>query len=124
MNREYRGITSDTSVGEAVEILKQRAEAIAQSPEAEMFNTDNPSWSNLFREEYPPYQNALKEYEAALEINEWLNGANPDNGLLTISEAFAKIPDYERLNLFYKRINTKVPSVFDECLQQWWINRY
>lgn len=124
MDQSKLGINGNTTIIEAIEILKKQADQIAQSEEAARFHQENPSWSNLFRESYEPYQDAVKEYENALEVNEWLNGKNPENGQLTIEQAFLKMSDQQRLTLFHKRINTGIASIFDEYLRAWWINRY
>jgi hypothetical protein len=117
-------IDGNTTISEAIEILKQQANIIANSEEATKFHQENPSWSNLFKKSYKPYQDAVAQYEEALNLNEWLNGKIPKNGHLTIKEVFLNMTDQERLTLFHKRINTGTPSIFDEFLKAWWTNRY
>lgn len=117
-------ITEETTISEAIEILKQRAEDIANSTEEAKFHQENPSWSKLFRKSYKPYRDALMRYEEACELYEWLNGKNPENAHLTIKEAFTALSEQERLSLFNKRVNTEVACIFDEHLKAWWINRY
>jgi len=117
-------ITSEHTITEALEILKQQVDHHTQSEEAKKFHQDNPSWSTLFRESYKPYQDALHQYEEALKVNEWLNGKNPENGNLTIGEIFFRMSDQQRLSLFHRRINSSTSSIFDEHLQAWWLCRY
>ena len=124
MSQTINEINSKTTISEAIEILKQRADAIAGSAEAAAFLQQNAGFSKLFVKPYPPYQRAVQEYEQALELNEWLNGKNPANGHLTILETFKRMTDQQRLSLFMKRINTDTPGLFDECLMIWWKNRY
>ena len=124
MNKDEYKIDGNTTIIEAIQILKNKVDAIAHSEEAAKFFEENPSWSSLFRENYTPHQIALKEYQEALELNEWLNGKNPENGALTIKEAFMRMTDQQRLTLFSNRINSKIPGIFDYYLQVWWINRY
>lgn len=124
MNSNKYQINSDTTISEAIQILKQKAEDIAREKDAEQFYENDTSWSNLFRKSYQPYEDALAQYEDALELNKWLNGENPENGHLTLLDAFLKMTDQQRLTLFQKRINSKVPGLFDEYLRTWWINRY
>lgn len=118
------GFNDSTTMSEAIEILKARADAIANSEEAAKFNKEDPSWSKLFGAEFRPYKIAVEEYERALELNEWLNGKFPDNKHITLLEAFKKMTDQERLSLFHKRVNSNIPTVFDEYLKIWWIHRY
>ena len=124
MHQPESDINGDTTITEAIAILKRRVDAIAQSAEAARFHEDNPSWSNLFRKPYPPYEVALRQYEEALEINEWLNGKHPGNGHLTMKEIFFKMSDQQQLSLFHKRVNTGIASIFDHYLQSWWMSRY
>lgn len=124
MDQSKLEISGNTTISEAIKILKQQADAIAHSEEAAKFHEENPSWSKLFRKPYKPYQDAVQQYEEILKINEWLNGKNPGNGHLTIKEIFLSMSDQDRLSLFHKRINTGIPSIFDGYLQAWWINRY
>lgn len=124
MNQPDFEINGDTTITEAIDILKRRADAIAQSEEAARFHEENPSWSNLFRKPYAPYEAALGQYKEALEINEWLNGKHPENGQMTIKEIFLNMSDQTRLSMFHKRINTGVSSIFDSYLQAWWMSRY
>lgn len=46
-----REITDKTTIAEAIEILKERVDLIANSDEAKTFIKENPSWSTLFRKE-------------------------------------------------------------------------
>lgn len=124
MNEPEIEINGNSTISEAIEILRRRVENVAHSEEATKFHTENPNWSNLFRKTYKPYQDALEQYEEALKVNEWLNGKNPSNGHLTIMEIFISMSDRERVNLFNRRINTSTPSIFDDYLKTWWINRY
>lgn len=117
-------ITGNTTMSEAISILKQKADAIAGSDGAAAFHKDNPDWSNLFRQSYKPYEDAVKEYEEALKLNEWLNGKNPANGHLTLLQIFQNMTDQQRLTLFVNRIDSVISGIFDEYLQIWWMNRY
>ena len=124
MNQSEFEINGNTTISEAIEILKRHADTLANSGEAAKFHQENPNWSKVFRKPYKPYQDALEQYEEALKLNEWLNGKNPENGQLTIKEIFLNMSDQERLSLFHKRINSGIPSIFDEYLKAWWINKY
>lgn len=124
MKHPSEKINSETKMSEALEILKQEVEDIANSDKAADFAKDNPNWSTLFAKTYPPFQDALDQYNDALKLNEWLNGQNPANGHLSLKEIFLNLTDQHRLSLFTVRTNTTVPSIFDELLRAWWINRY
>ena len=117
-------INDNTTISEAMEILKQRASIIANSEETAKFRQENPHWSTLYKKAYKPYQDAVEQYEEALKLNEWLNGKNPQNGHLTIKEVFLNMSDQQRLSLFCQRVNTDIPGIFDEWLQAWWMSRY
>ncbi|MCZ2458677.1 MAG: hypothetical protein LC128_03530 [Chitinophagales bacterium] len=124
MNLSQFKFTGDTTIKEAIEILKKKAEYIGSSKEAEKFYKEHESWSTLFREEFPEYKTALAEYKDAEELNAWLNGKNPEFHHMSIDDCFRKMSDQERLSLFHRRVNSNVPSLFDEWLRIWWINRY
>lgn len=124
MDESKSEITDDTTISEAVEILALKANAIANSEEAKKFHQENPNWSNLFKKNYQPYKYATAQYEEALSLNEWLNGKCPQNGHWTLKEVFFNMSDQEKLSLFIKRVDTDTPSIFDELLKVWWINRY
>ena len=124
MNEIEIEINGNTTISEAIEILRRRVENVAHSEEAIKFHKENPNWSNLFREKYKPYQDAVEQYDDVLCLNEWLNGKNPLYRHLPIKEAFINMSKHERMSLFNKRININIPSIFDEYLKAWWINRY
>ncbi|MDO5510665.1 MAG: hypothetical protein Q4F57_08210 [Weeksellaceae bacterium] len=124
MSKSESEINENTTISEAIQIFKDRVDALANSEEAAKYHQDNPSWSSLFRANYKPYQDAVANYEEALKVNEWLNGKSPENGHLTLLEVFMRMSDQQRLSLFHKRINSETSSIFDKYLRAWWINRY
>lgn len=66
----------------------------------------------------------VDEYENALAVNEWLNGSNPKYYHRTIEEIFISMSDQQRLTLFNQRIHSDAPTLFDDWLRAWWMNRY
>lgn len=117
-------INVDTTISEAIAILKLNANSIAYSGEAKKFHQENPNSLNLFKKSYNPYQEAVALYKEALNINEWLNVKSPKNVHWTLKEVFFNMTDQEKLSLFQKRIDKHTPSIFDELLRAWWTNRY
>jgi len=117
-------INAQTTIAEAIKILKQKADIISESEEAQNFYKQNNTWSKLFKDTYKPYADAVKQYEEALEINQWLNNSGSENSNLTLTEIFNSMPNQQKLSLFHKRINTDTPSIFDKQLQAWWMSRY
>lgn len=116
--------TAETTIEQAIEILKKQAEEMANSAEVQKFKNDNPHWSNLFRETHPAYHEAMLEYEAAVELYEWLNGKKKANANISIKQAFIELSERDRLSLFHQRVNSTIPTLFDEYLKIWWMNRY